>query len=111
MPKILLAIGDAAEVLDTFYPLFRLQEAGFRVDVAGPEDRTYHLVLHERPSGWDITDHGILSVYRMVIFDRAFAYDDFAIFPSKSAACRGTPPSVCTPWVQIDIYKSCTPSQ
>jgi len=56
MPGILLAIGDAAEVLDTFYPYFRLQEAGFQVDVAGPEARTYHLVLHERPSGWDITE-------------------------------------------------------
>lgn len=56
MAKILLAIGDAAEVLDTFYPLFRLQEAGFEVDVAGPEARPYHLVLHERPPGWDITE-------------------------------------------------------
>ena len=23
--------------------------------VAGPEKRAYHLVLHERPEGWDIT--------------------------------------------------------
>ncbi len=56
MAKILLALGDAAEVLDTFYPLFRLQEAGYQVDVAGPEVRDYHLVLHERPNGWDITE-------------------------------------------------------
>jgi len=56
MAKILLVIGDAAEVLDTFYPLHRLQEAGFAVDVAGPEARSYHLVLHERPPGWDITE-------------------------------------------------------
>ena len=56
MAKILLALGDAAEVLDTFYPLFRLQEAGYEVNVAGPEARTYHLVLHERPDGWDITE-------------------------------------------------------
>jgi protease I len=55
MPKILLIIGDAAEVLDTFYPLHRLREAGFTVHVAGPERRAYHLVLHERPPGWDIT--------------------------------------------------------
>ena len=53
--KILLVIGDAAEVLDTFYPLFRLQEEGWKVDVAGPEKKTYHLVQHERPAGWDIT--------------------------------------------------------
>jgi protease I len=53
--RILLVIGDAAEVLDTFYPLHRLQEEGYRVDVAGPAKRAYHLVLHERPDGWDIT--------------------------------------------------------
>lgn len=56
MSKILLAIGDAAEVLDTFYPLFRLKEAGYDLLVGGPEARTYHLVLHERPEGWDITE-------------------------------------------------------
>jgi protease I len=56
MKRILLVIGDAAEVLDTFYPLHRLQEEGYRVDVSGPEKRLYHLVLHERPAGWDITE-------------------------------------------------------
>lgn len=55
MPKVLIVIGDAAEVLDTFYPYFRLPEDGFEAVVAGPEARTYHLVLHERPAGWDIT--------------------------------------------------------
>ncbi len=53
--RILMPIGDAAEVLDTFYPLFRLQEEGYEVLVAGPQARRYHLVLHERPDGWDIT--------------------------------------------------------
>jgi len=52
---ILLVIGDAAEVLDTFYPLFRLREEGYRVDVAGPEKRAYHLVQHDRHADWDIT--------------------------------------------------------
>lgn len=59
MPKILLPIGDATEVLDTFYPFFRLAEDGFEVVVAGPEARLYHAVLHEIPPGaavpWDIT--------------------------------------------------------
>ena len=31
---ILLVIGDAAEVIDTVYPLMRLQEAGYQVVVA-----------------------------------------------------------------------------
>lgn len=55
MQKILLIIGDAAEVLDTFYPYFRLKEAGFQVDIAGPEARVYHLVQHDRHPDWDIT--------------------------------------------------------
>ena len=61
MRKILLPIGDGSEVLDTFYPLFRLPEDNFEVVVAGPEARTYHMVMHEIPpreSGqlpWDIT--------------------------------------------------------
>ncbi|OWK43092.1 DJ-1/PfpI family protein [Fimbriiglobus ruber] len=55
MPQVLLVIGDAAEVLDTFYPLHRLREEGYTVHVAGPAARVYHLVLHERPADWDIT--------------------------------------------------------
>jgi protease I len=53
--NILLVIGDAAEVLDTFYPLFRLREAGFTVHVGGPAKRVYHLVQHDRHPEWDIT--------------------------------------------------------
>ncbi len=59
MPRVLLPIGDASEVLDTMYPVFRLPESGFEVVVAGPEARQYHLVLHEVPPNadppWDIT--------------------------------------------------------
>lgn len=55
MPRILLVIGDATEVLDTMYPYFRLPEDGFEVVVAAPEKRLYHTVLHEQPPGWDIT--------------------------------------------------------
>jgi protease I len=55
MNKILLVIGDAAEVLDTMYPLFRLREAGYEVLVGGPQKRVYHLVQHDRHPDWDIT--------------------------------------------------------
>ncbi len=59
MPRVLMPIGDATEVLDTMYPYFRLPEDGFEVIVAGPEARLYHMVLHEVPPGadppWDIT--------------------------------------------------------
>lgn len=53
--KVLLVIGDAAEVLDTFYPLFRLSEEGYDVVVAAPEARIYHTVQHDRHPDWDIT--------------------------------------------------------
>lgn len=53
--KILLVIGDAAEVTDTLYPWMRLMEAGYDCVVAAPEVRDYQLVLHERPEGWHIT--------------------------------------------------------
>ncbi len=55
MKKILLIIGDAAEVLDTMYPLFRLREDDFQVVIAAPEKRVYHLVQHDTHPGWDIT--------------------------------------------------------
>lgn len=53
--NVLLIIGDAAEVLDTFYPLHRLQEEGYTVHVAAPAKRIYHLVQHDRHPDWDIT--------------------------------------------------------
>jgi len=56
MFKVLMPIGDASEVLDTMYPYFRLPEDGFEVVVTGIEARTYSMVLHERPAGWDITE-------------------------------------------------------
>jgi protease I len=59
--KVLIPIGDATEVMDTMYPMFRLPEDGFEAVVAGPEARLYHGVLHEIPPTapgepkWDIT--------------------------------------------------------
>ncbi len=54
-PKVLLVIGDGAEVMDTLFPLYRLGE-DYQVAVTAPEKRTYHLVIHERSEGWDITE-------------------------------------------------------
>ena len=54
MGKILLVIGDGAEVIDTMVPLYRLGE-DHEVVKAAPEQRTYHLVQHHHDSGWDIT--------------------------------------------------------
>jgi protease I len=53
--KVLIVIGDATETLDTMYPYYRLQEAGFEPVVAAPEKRRYQLVMHEVKPGWTIT--------------------------------------------------------
>lgn len=57
--KILVPIGDGTEVMDTLYPIFRLQEEEYDVVIAGPEARLYHGVMHEVPPDasipWDIT--------------------------------------------------------
>jgi protease I len=55
MQKVLLVIGDAAEVFDTMYPLHRVREDGYQVVVAGPDRRIYHLVQHDTHPDWDIT--------------------------------------------------------
>jgi protease I len=55
MNKVLLVIGDAAEVFDTMYPLHRIREDGYEVVVAGPQKRVYHLVMHDTHPDWDIT--------------------------------------------------------
>lgn len=55
MQQILLVIGDAAEVTDTLYPYFRVQEAGYACVLAAPEKRVYYLVMHDKHPEWDIT--------------------------------------------------------
>ncbi len=55
MAKALIVVGDAAEVLDTMYPLYRIREDGHDAVVAGPAKRVYHLVMHDRHPEWDIT--------------------------------------------------------
>lgn len=53
--KVLVVIGDASETVDTLYPFYRLQEAGFEPIVIAPERRVYQMVLHEVRPGWTIT--------------------------------------------------------
>jgi protease I len=55
MHQILIVVGDATETLDTMYPYYRLQEAGFRPVITAPEKRRYQMVLHEVKPGWTIT--------------------------------------------------------
>ena len=53
--RVLIVVGDASETVDTLYPFYRLQEAGFTPVVAGPERRTFQMVMHEVRPGWTIT--------------------------------------------------------
>ena len=53
--KVLIVIGDATETLDTLYPYYRLQEAGYEPVVIAPEQRQYQMVMHENKPGWTIT--------------------------------------------------------
>ena len=53
--KVLVIIGDAAEALDTMYPIHRVQEDDYDAVVAAPEAKVYPLVMHEIPPGWTIT--------------------------------------------------------
>jgi len=55
MNSVLIVIGDASETLDTLYPYYRLQEAGFEPIVIAPEKRRYQMVMHEVKPGWTIT--------------------------------------------------------
>ncbi|MEY4178472.1 MAG: putative cysteine protease YraA [Planctomycetota bacterium] len=81
-PKILMPLGDATEALDTFYPYFRLLEAGYEVVVAGPEARLYHTVLHEIPPDssipWDITQERPGYFIRATLAFRDAVGADFA---------------------------------
>jgi protease I len=53
--QVLIIVGDATETVDTLYPYYRLQEAGFTPVVAAPDQRRYQMVLHEVKPGWTIT--------------------------------------------------------
>ena len=54
-PRVLIVVGDASETVDTLYPFYRLQEAGFVPVVVGPEKRVFQMVMHEVRPGWTIT--------------------------------------------------------
>jgi protease I len=54
MQKVLVVVGDGAEVIDTLVPFYRLSE-DYQVDIAAPAVCTYHMVQHHHRSDWDIT--------------------------------------------------------
>lgn len=53
MAKILMVTGDAGEALEIFYPKYRLEEEGWRVDVAALQKRPIQTVVHDFEPGFD----------------------------------------------------------
>lgn len=51
MKRVLIVTGDCAEALEVYYPLFRLREEGWRVDVAAPTKKRLQLVVHDFEAG------------------------------------------------------------
>jgi protease I len=49
---ILMITGDAGEALEIFYPKHRLEEEGWRVDVAAAEKRAIQTVVHDFEPGF-----------------------------------------------------------
>jgi protease I len=51
--KILMITGDAGEAQEIYYAKFRLEEEGWQVDIAAPEKRVFHAVVHDFEPGFD----------------------------------------------------------
>jgi protease I len=51
--KILMLTGDAGEAQEIYYAKFRLEEEGWRVDIATTEKRVFHSVVHDFEPGFD----------------------------------------------------------
>ncbi len=47
MERVLLLAGDAAESLEVLYPLQRLREDGYAVEVAAPKRKVLQTVIHD----------------------------------------------------------------
>src|SRR3954471_4219532 len=53
MIQILLLTGDAGEAQEIYYAKYRLEEEGWRVDVAAPQRRAFLSVVHDFEPGFD----------------------------------------------------------
>jgi protease I len=53
MVKILIMTGDAGEAQEIYYAKFRLEEEGWLVQIAAPEKRVLHSVVHDFEPGFD----------------------------------------------------------
>ncbi|GGG77195.1 DJ-1/PfpI family protein [Paenibacillus radicis (ex Gao et al. 2016)] len=50
---ILILTGDGAEVLEVYYPYYRVLEEGYEAVIASPQKKVLHTVVHDFIEGWD----------------------------------------------------------
>ncbi len=53
MFRILLLTGDAGEAQEIYYAKYRLEEEGWRVEIAAPRKRAFRSVVHDFEPGFD----------------------------------------------------------
>lgn len=51
--KVLILTGDGAEGAGIMYPQWRMEEAGFEVEIGALAKRKIHTVVHDFADGWD----------------------------------------------------------
>ncbi|GGE29675.1 protease [Marinithermofilum abyssi] len=51
--RVLIITGDMVEAQEVMYPLHRLQEEGYIVDIAAPEKKALQTVVHDFEPGFD----------------------------------------------------------
>ncbi|URN96518.1 MAG: DJ-1/PfpI family protein [Candidatus Pristimantibacillus lignocellulolyticus] len=51
--RVLILTGDGAEVLEVYYPFYRVKEEGYEAVIASPRKKTLNTVCHDFIEGWD----------------------------------------------------------
>jgi protease I len=51
--RILILTGDAAEVLEVYYPYFRVLEEGYEAVIASPTKKVLRTVVHDFTDDWE----------------------------------------------------------
>lgn len=63
--KVLILTGDGAEVLEVYYPYYRLLEEGYEAVIASPTKKVLNTVVHDFVEGWETYTekpaHGLTS--------------------------------------------------
>lgn len=89
MQSILLFVHDIYEDLELWYPKIRLQEAGFKVVVAGPEKKTVYKGKHGYPCKSELSFEDVdPDVYKGLIIPGGYAPDKIRRFPQALEIVR-----------------------